>query len=210
MMALSAGAVAGSMPERASDAVQWIVTLLVSQPLSPSVPLATAPLSDGAVLSTLIGLTVVDDELSALSTAVAVTDWSAASVETAVVPPPVQLLIPERASEHAMLMVTSPLFQPSPLGCGLRDALMVGLVLSSLTVTEPDPRLPRWSVAVAVFVSPAVLLVTESVAGVGPLPTPEPRSLADHVRSTLFLLQPAALAAGESAAVTTGPVLSRT
>src|SRR3954452_11607253 len=177
MMALSAGAVAGSMPERASDAVQWIVTLLVYQPLSPSVPLATTPLSDGALLSTLIGLTVVDDELSALSTAVAVMDWFAASVETVVVPPPVQLLMPERASEHAMLIVTSPLFQPLALGCGLRDALIVGVVLSSLTVTEPEPRLPRWSVAVAVFVSPPVLLVAGTVVGGGALAAAPARSV---------------------------------
>ena len=43
--------------------------------------------------------------------------------------------------------------------------------LSSLTVTDPDPGLPSRSVAVAVLVSPVVLLLTESVAGVGPVPT---------------------------------------
>jgi hypothetical protein len=35
-----------------------------------------------------------------------------------------------------------------------------------------------------------------------------PESVADHVIPTLDLFQPAALAAGASAAVTTGPVLS--
>src|SRR5919198_6174416 len=109
-MVLSEGAVAGSMPDSASVAVQRIVTLLRYQPLSPSVPLAIAPLSEGAVLSMLIGLTVVDAVLSALSTAVAPTDWLAPSVETTFVPPPVQLLMPESASAHVRLTVTSPLF----------------------------------------------------------------------------------------------------
>src|SRR6266571_7950115 len=57
--------------------------------------------------------------------------------------------------------------------------------------------------------TPAVFVVTVSVPGVGPDPTPEPASDADHVIVGLALFQPAAFAAGASAAVTTGPVLSR-
>src|SRR3954451_12866643 len=130
------------MPESAAAAGQWIVTLPRDQPLSPSAPPATAPVSVGGVLSTLSGLTLVVAELSALSTAVAVTDWFAPSVERTFVPPPVQLLMPESASAHVRLTVTSPLFQPFAFAAGLRVPSIVGAVLSSLTVTEPDPWLP--------------------------------------------------------------------
>src|SRR3954451_6336082 len=159
---LSAGAL--TMPERASTAVQRIFTSLRYQPLSPSVPPATAPVSVGAVLSMLIGPTVVDAELSALSTALAVSDWFAPSVETTLVPPPVQLLMPDSVSVQERATVTSLLFQPSPLACGLREAPIVGLVLSTLTIAAPLPALPRRSVAVAVFVTPAVSALCESEA----------------------------------------------
>jgi hypothetical protein len=80
-----------------------------------------------------------------------------------------------------------------------------------LITTEPLPEFPSRSLAVADFVTPDVFPVTESVAGVGPLATPEPESLADHVIETFELRQPAAFAAGVMLdAVTVGPVLSRT
>ena len=79
------------------------------------------------------------------------------------------------------------------------------------TVTEPVPVLPALSFAVEVLTTPAagVSVVTESVAGLGkPGATPEPKSVADQLMPTLSLCQPAAFAAGETAAVTTGAVLS--
>jgi hypothetical protein len=66
------------------------------------------------------------------------------------------------------------------------------------------------SVADAVRTTLAVSAVTESLAGVGPLATPEPASVADHVTPTSALCQPATLAAGETAPLTCGPVLSST
>jgi hypothetical protein len=51
---------------------------------------------------------------------------------------------------------------------------------------------------------------TESVPGVGPEATPEPASDADHAIVTSSLFQPSLFGAGDLAADTTGPVLSRT
>ncbi|OLE24311.1 MAG: hypothetical protein AUG44_19615 [Actinobacteria bacterium 13_1_20CM_3_71_11] len=69
--------------------------------------------------------------------------------------------------------------------------------------------MPSRSVAFEVNVVPAVDPFCDAFAGVGPLPTPDPASAADQVMVTLLLSHPAAFAAGDSAAVTTGPVLSR-
>src|ERR671927_87284 len=103
-----------------------MATLLRYQPSSPAVPPDTMPASVGAVLSRLIGPTVVEAELSALSTAVAVSVWPAPSAETTFVPPPVQVLTPDRSSEQVMETVTSLLFQPPLFGCGLVVAPIVG------------------------------------------------------------------------------------
>lgn len=118
-------------------------------------------------------------------------------------------MIPDSASEHAKATVTLVLFHPAPLAAGVADPLIVGGVLSSLTVTDPEPELPNRSVAVEVFVTPTVFALTESVAGVGPDETPEPASAADQVIETFDVFQPAALDAGTIAALTVGPVLSR-
>jgi hypothetical protein len=199
-----------SIPASASSHVQWMATSLVYQPSSPAVPPATSPRSAGAVLSIRTGPTVVAAELSALSTADAVTVWSPPSLERTLVPCPVQLLIPESASEQSRLTVTSLLFQPLAFGCGLRDAPIVGAVLSSLRATEPEPALPTRSAADAVRTTLAVSAVTESLAGVGPAATPEPASVADHLTPTSALCQPAPFATGETAPLTCGPVLSST
>lgn len=127
-----------------------------------------------------------------------------------------QLLIPDNASEHVKLTVTFVLFQPAPLAAGERDPLIDGAVLSSFTVTDPLPELPRRSLAVAVLMTPALFAETLSVAGVGPEATPEPASLADQAIETLLLFQPAAFGPGEtpllfvSLGSSVGPVLSRT
>src|SRR5215212_9913487 len=155
----------------------------------------------------LMPLTVVVAGLSALSIADPATDWPAALVLS--VTGGLQTLMPAGASEQVKPAVTSVLFQPFAFAAGERLPTMVGAFLSSRTVTEPLPAFPRRSVAVAVLVTPEVVAVCESVAGVGPLATPEPASLADHATETLELFQPAALGVGESAAVTTGPALSR-
>jgi hypothetical protein len=196
------------MPESASEHVQAIVTSPLYQPAALGAAVG-APDRLGGTLSTLIPLTVVVALLLALSTAVPVTDWFAALVESVV--EPVQLLMPEIVSEHVKATVTSELFQPNAFAAGLRLPVIVGVILSSFTVTEPVPALPRRSVAEDVFVTPVVFDDCESPAGVGPLATPEPPpSFADHVIATLLLFHPAAFGAGESAAVTAGPVLSRT
>src|SRR4051812_8298771 len=99
--------------------------------------------------------------------------------------------MPDRTSEQVKPTVTLVLFQPLTLGAGLRVALIEGAVLSSLTVTEPEPLLPSRSVAVALLLTPFVSSVTLAVAGVGPLPTPDPPvSVALQVMVTTLLFQP--------------------
>jgi len=116
---------------------------------------------------------------------------------------------PEGGSEQAKLTTTFALFHPLTLAAGLRLPEIDGLFLSSLTTTEPDPELPSASVAEDVLVT-VVFEVTLSEAGVGPLATPEPLSVAVQVIETFALFQPAPFGDGDTAAVTTGPVLSRT
>jgi hypothetical protein len=194
-----------AMPERASEHVQWTVTLVPYQP-APLGVVVGAPDRAGCVSSMLIGETAVVDELSALSTAVPVTDWPAPSLVTVVEGE--HDLIPEGESEQVKLAVTAVLFQPLAFGTGDRLPVINGGDLSTLTVTEPLPVLPSRSVAVDVNVVPAVLPDCDALAGVGPVAKPEPASVADHVTVTLELFQPAALGAGLTLAVTVGPVLS--
>jgi hypothetical protein len=59
-------------------------------------------------------------------------------------------------------------------------------------------------------VTPAVFAVTLSVAGVGPVATPAPVSVALQVIVALALVQPAALGAGERAALKFGEALAVT
>jgi hypothetical protein len=117
---------------------------------------------------------VADDVLSALSVAVPVRDWLAPSVDT--VEPAAQLLTPDGVSEQLNETATSVLFQPFAFAAGVRDPVIVGADVSSLTVTAPVPTLPTASVAVAVLVTPAVgvSVVWVTVAGVGPEATPDP------------------------------------
>src|SRR5215204_3960652 len=118
--------------------------------------------------------------------------------------------MPDEESEQVNDAVTSVLFQPFVFAAGVREPVIVGAPLSSLTVTEPFPTFPSLSVAVAVFAMPGVFCCCESAAGVGPDATPDPPSVADQAMLTLLLFHPAALAAGETAAVKTGPALSST
>jgi hypothetical protein len=71
--------------------------------------------------------------LSALSTAVPVTDWFAALVVSVVGTE--EVLIPEVASLAVNETVTSVLFQPFAFAAGVREPVMVGAVLSSFTTT---------------------------------------------------------------------------
>src|SRR5436189_55301 len=67
--------------------------------------------------------------------------------------------MPDNASEQVKLTVTSLLFQPSALAAGVREPVIVGGALSSLTLTEPLPWLPTLSVAVAVLLVPPALML---------------------------------------------------
>jgi hypothetical protein len=143
-----------------------------------------------------------------LSVAVPLTDWPAPLAVNVVAVG--QLFTPESASEQLKAAVTSVLFHPLAFAAGDRPPVIDGAALSSLTTADPVPVFPRRSVAVAVFVVPAVLAETLSFAGVGPLATPLPLSAALQMIETLLWSQPAAFGRGERTPVTVGPVLSST
>jgi len=195
-----------SMPDNVSEHDHAMVTSLRYQPAEFGAVVG-APVRVGATLSILTPLTVAVLLLSALSVAVPVTDWPLPLLENVVGPE--QLLIPDSASEQLNDAVTSVLFQPFAFAAGEREPLIKGGILSSLTVTLPVPVFPNRSVAIDVRLAPVVFEFCELVDGVGPDPTPEALSLADQLTDTLLLFQPAAFGAGETAPVTTGPVLSR-
>ena len=101
------------------------------------------------------------------------------------------------------------LFQPNAVGVGVTVCVTDGAARSSFATTEPPPVLPTRSVAEDVNVWPPVSTVWLALAGVGPLATPEPVSVADQLTETgEVLFQPAAFGAGETAPVTVGAVLS--
>jgi hypothetical protein len=72
-----------------------------------------------------------------------------------------QLAIPESESEQVKLIVAGAVTTPFAFGAGVAVAVMVGAVLSMLTVVEALAVLPFASVAVAVMVwfRPSVLTV---------------------------------------------------
>src|SRR5215212_3192079 len=120
-----------------------------------------------------------------------------------------QATTPDSASEQVKLTVTGPLYQPLAVIVPLVTApVMVGAVLSSLTVTESVLTLPAVSVAVPLTSWPAVS--AETVTGAVTLATPEPRSssFAVKVTVTLPLFHSSALGAGDSVWVTVGATLS--
>src|SRR5918911_46841 len=90
--------------------------------------------------------------------------------------------------------------------------LMVGTVLSSLTVTESVPRLPARSLAWPLTTWPAAvvsaLTTWSGVTVAGSTPEPRASSLASKWTVVVALFQPAALAAGVSVWVTVGAMLS--
>src|SRR5437764_11367686 len=72
-----------------------------------------------------------------------------------------QVATPDRASEQVKVTVTGPTYQPLlPLTPLVTAPAMVGLVLSSLTVTESVPTLPAVSFAVPLTSWPAVSVET--------------------------------------------------
>jgi hypothetical protein len=167
------------------------------------------PARDGGVLSAAGAVDDVFVVFPAASVAVPPTVTPGATVLELVVSPSARQLAmpegsppPEFESAHAKVTVVVP---SAFLTCA---AVMLGAALSTRTVTDPGrPTLPRRSVAVEVRVT-MPLAVTLADAGVGPLATPDPASVAVHVTVVSVLFQPAAFGAGESAAVTAGPVLS--
>src|SRR5436305_1845100 len=103
-------------------------------------------------------------------------------------------------------MVGFVLFQPAALGAGDTVAVMMGAVLSRLTVSAVLAVLPAKSVAclVIAWLPPSALTST----GLGHTATPEPASLHENITVTSELFHPAALARGLAVAEMAGGVLS--
>ena len=148
-------------PERASSADQVCVTSVLYQPFAFGLVVGAA-LRFGAVLSTLMPLTEVLALLPALSVAVPSTVWSAPSARCC---GPVTVSMPDRPSVPSKETVTSSLYQPAALAARSGAPVMVGAVLSMLTVAVPVTLLPALSVAVPVTFCALPSVVT--VCGVG-------------------------------------------
>jgi hypothetical protein len=195
-------------PESASLAVQAMTTLPLYQPLAFAAVVG-APLSEGAVLSTLTPVTdAVVLPLSARSVAAPLADWSAPSARTTDAGHDLTPDACAPGSAQSKLTVTFVLFQPFALPlAGVRVAPIVGGVLSSLTVTESVATLFALSVAVPLTVVPLVSVLTVFEADAGLVPsatqvlTPEPPALSAHVNVTVAsaLFHPAAFGAGATA-----------
>ena len=92
-------------------------------------------------------MTVVLALLPALSVAVPSTVWSAPSPRCC---GPVTVSMPDRPSSPSKETVTSSEYQPAALAARSGAPVMVGAVLSRLTVAVPVTLLPALSVAVPV------------------------------------------------------------
>ncbi len=112
-------------------------------------PSCSVPVTDGVMVGLVVSmLTVAGSEavLPALSVTVPVTVWSLPSVPTVLFGP--QLATPEPPlSPQVKVTVTAPLFQPFAFAAGDWAWVIVGGVLSMLTVTVfADSVLPALSV----------------------------------------------------------------
>ena len=121
--------------------------------------------------------------------------------------------MPDRASVAVKPTVTGPVYQPlAPTLPALTAAVLVGAVLSSLTVTESVPVLPARSFAEPFTTRPvaavSVETVTSGVTVAASTPEPPSSSLASKWTVVSALFQPAALAAGSTVWVTVGAMLS--
>src|SRR3972149_2611356 len=136
--------------------------------------------SEGSVLSILIPPWVSEAVFPALSVQVPIADWPAPSVVT------VWLALaettPESAAGRDPLTVTLVLFQPLALGVVRLANVMIGLVLSSLIVTEAEFERPTPSVAEQVRVAPVVSLVRFDA--VQPLEEKIPDSASENAQLT--------------------------
>src|SRR5215212_5420105 len=114
------------------------------------------------------------------------------------------------ASLQVKWTVTGPAYQPLEFGLVVVAPLIVGGVLSSLTVTESVPRLPAKSSA-SPFTTLAEVSTFTTVSGVivlGSTPDPASSSLAMKWTVVSALFQSAAFADGMSVCVTIGAMLS--
>src|SRR5439155_40419 len=101
--------------------------------------------------------------LPATSTAVPVTTWPAPSVLT--VMGSGHRAMPLPPSVHVKLTLTSLLFQPAAFADGLTTALIVGRLLSMLSVTDTVAWLPALSTAVPLTTCPAPSVLTVTGSG---------------------------------------------
>jgi hypothetical protein len=131
-------------PESASEHEKVAVTLVLFQPAA-----FVAGLSVGAIVGDVLSRLTVADTVAAfpaMSVATPATGWPAPSVETT--DGAAQEPTPERGSEQTKVAVTSTLFQPAAFADGLRAGVIVGGVLSRLTVALAVATFPAASVAV--------------------------------------------------------------
>jgi hypothetical protein len=114
--------------------------------------------------------------------------------------------MPDRESEQTKVTVTFDVYMPDPFAGGEVVSVMVGGVLSMLSVTPSAAVFPALSVAVpeTTWFAPSVV----TVCGGGPVATPDSASAQTNVTVTFVLFHPAALGGGTMDAAMVGGVVS--
>ena len=151
----------------------------------------------------MLTLTLAVAEFPASSIAVPLKDFATPPVVVTLIGAG-QVATPDNASVQVKVIVTGPVLMPLT-GVGVTTAVIVGGVLSILTVMLTVAELPALSLTVPVTtVVPSAVTVT----GGSQVSTPESASEVLNETVTLVLFQPFALGAGDAVAVIVGGVLS--
>src|SRR3954447_19787473 len=124
-------------PDSASEQVKWAFTGLTYQPFLPSVPLMTAPVMDGLVLSRLtvtesvpvLPAVSLAEPLTTVPLASVLTTWSGVTLPTTT-PEPGSVSLASKCT------VTSLLFQSDAFPFGLTVWVTVGAMLSYFTAAS--------------------------------------------------------------------------
>src|SRR5260370_23888598 len=135
------------MPDSASVPANVTVTLVLFQPAALGAGVADA-IATGGVMSSL-SVTDTDPASPAPSATVHVNVVPGVSMVTVTGSQPVTLskVIPEMLSVAVQLKLAAVLFHPAAFGVGRTVATIEGGLVSTLTVTDPEPVAPWLLVA---------------------------------------------------------------
>src|ERR1700722_1025575 len=183
--------------------VKLTITFVLFQPAALGSGATTAMICGGT--SEMFTVNCVEAVFPATSVTVPLATWFAPGV--AILCAGGHAATPESVSAHMKLTVTDELFHPAVFGAGEGLAVMVGGVLSMLTVAHASSEeFPAASTACPQrdWFAPSVATAT----GGGQVLTPDPLSKQVNVTVTLVLFHPAAFGRGKTETAIVGTVVS--